>query len=100
MTRVICAIAALGVAAAVMLLSIYGAVWLMPILQAFHLPVHQTHTAARRLAPFWILFWSQFVVWWCIAPAIISKKRRMESDEPERMTPLVRRSPTTGLREL
>jgi hypothetical protein len=84
----------LAVAAAVLLLAIYGAVWLMPIFRSYLLPSHHTHTVARWLIP-------QFVIWGCVAAGIFfSMRRRKLPDETERMTPLVRRSPTTGLREL
>ena len=93
MTKVIALAVTLIIGVTGVLLVTNGVAWLMPILVKYLFPIH--HTQIGRFVP-------QFVLWVCVAVAIAisQKKGRTETNESEEMTPLVRRSPTTGQREL
>jgi hypothetical protein len=81
--------AALVMAETGFLLVAHAVAWLMPLLHA-----HTTHTIAVWIA----IFCSLFAVFPAVAVAV--KSQRTKAAESDVFTPLVRRSPTTGLREL
>jgi hypothetical protein len=87
--RVVSLAAALVIAETGFLLVAHGVAWLMPLLHA-----HAIH----RIAVWIAIVCSLFAVFPAVAVAM--KSQRPKAAESEVFTPLVRRSPTTGLREL
>jgi hypothetical protein len=95
----ISAAAAIVIAATIVLLTIYGVERLFSIIHA--LPIIHAHRPHRWFTPVFFSLISLFnlVFVFCLVIPVALKEQRAKSAREETLTPLVRRSPTTGMRE-